>query len=382
MKRLAFRFLLAALALWVVPAPVPARAEERREEDDRQTPHVLPTEMCRSYFLVTVSLNGQDGRTLVLLLDTGAATTILDPDSVERVAGKRVASGARIRLRDASAGPLKLTRLSARARELDHISLALGRPSDGILGYDAFEDLLLTLDYPDREIRVGRGRLPRPNGDDVFKLRGRGRPFFEIGIDGRREIVLLDSGSSSAFAMNPSPSRVWLHPPQPLGARAKIDRIVVRSAGRLSGDIRFGSAVAARPVIELTEGTQLVGGPLLRNFELTFEWTRRVRIRPVERAPIEALTPRGIGVGFDPKPEGLEVIQVFAGSPAASAGVLVGDLVTAIDGRPVADRGCDRAIPEDRPRVTLSIVREAEALSIDVPVAPLLPPADSPAGSL
>ena len=382
MRALPRRLLLATLVVGVATSPVPAPAETRPEDVDRQTPHVLPTEMCRSFFLVTVTLSGPPGRELLLILDTGAATTILDPDSVLRVAGKKADDGSRVRLRDASAGPLRLERLSARARELDHISLALGRPIDGILGYDAFEDLLLTLDYPEREVRVGRGRLRRPNGKDVFKLRGRGRPFFELQIGERREIVLLDSGSSSSFVMRPSPSWVWLQAPGPVGARAKINGIIVRSAARLAGDIRFGPAVAARPIIELTDGTQLVGSALLRHFELTFEGTRRVRIRQVQPAPIELATPRGIGVGFHPRPEGLEIIQVFEGSPAAAVGVLVGDLVTAIDGMPVADRGCKPAIPEDRPQVTLSIVREDEALSIEVPVESLLPTADSPAESL
>ena len=373
--------LLPAAALGLALAAAPLAADAGPGARDRLTPHVVPAEICRGYFLVTLELGEPEGRTLLLLLDTGASHTVIDPESVYRVSGRRVAGDTRIRLRDAAAGPLRVNRLTARARQLDHISLALGRPIDGILGYDTFQDLLLTLDYPRRQVRVGKGRLPRPNGKDVFELEGRGRPFLPVQVEGRRERVLIDSGASSLLDLNAAPSWTWIQRPRPVGARMQIRGVTVRSAGRLSSDVLFGPAIVERPIVELTDGTQLVGSDLLRHFELTFEWTRRIRIRQAEPGPIESATPLGIGVGFEPGPEGLEVLQVFAGSPAEGAGVLVGDLVTAIDGVPVAERGCDPPIPEYTPRVTLSILRGEREMALDVPVVPLLPESVSTAGT-
>jgi carboxyl-terminal processing protease len=41
----------------------------------------------------------------------------------------------------------------------------------------------------------------------------------------------------------------------------------------------------------------------------------------------------GIGVSVDPKPAGLEVVRVFDSTPAQRAGLKVGDLIVAVDGR-------------------------------------------------
>lgn len=43
----------------------------------------------------------------------------------------------------------------------------------------------------------------------------------------------------------------------------------------------------------------------------------------------------GIGVAVDPKREGLEVVRVFDASPAQRAGLRVGDLIVAVNGRPL-----------------------------------------------
>ena len=58
--------------------------------------------------------------------------------------------------------------LRAPVLRLHTLSLAVGRDVDGILGFSAFDDVLLTLDYPAEEIRVSGGRLPRPDGREIF----------------------------------------------------------------------------------------------------------------------------------------------------------------------------------------------------------------------
>src|SRR5207302_2793112 len=52
----------------------------------------------------------------------------------------------------------------------------------------------------------------------------------------------------------------------------------------------------------------------------------------------------GIGVGILPSASGLVVSSLRAGGPASNAGVLVGDTIVAIDGRPVANLGAAQVI--------------------------------------
>ncbi len=48
----------------------------------------------------------------------------------------------------------------------------------------------------------------------------------------------------------------------------------------------------------------------------------------------------GPGVATRPRPKGLEIIRVSPGTSAEAAGLRKGDLVIAIDGTPVHERGC------------------------------------------
>jgi membrane-associated protease RseP (regulator of RpoE activity) len=80
-----------------------------------------------------------------------------------------------------------------------------------------------------------------------------------------------------------------------------------------------------------------IGGPILSRCRVTFDYGRR-RVG-FERGddfarPFEADMS---GLGATRSPAGLAVRAVNPGTPAAEAGLRVGDVVTRLDGRPVAE---------------------------------------------
>jgi carboxyl-terminal processing protease len=85
----------------------------------------------------------------------------------------------------------------------------------------------------------------------------------------------------------------------------------------------------------------------------------------------------GIGVRIDVLPEGIKVLSVMENTPAATAGVLDGDLILSIDGQPAA--GIDQREAVDRLRgrvgsaVRLGIQRDAKLLDIMVTRAHIVP---------
>jgi len=344
---------------------------------------VVPTETCIDYFFVPITLAPRDGapedaeaRTLRLLYDTGASTTYIDPDALERVSGRRIESGDRVTIRNVEAGPVTWTRLPARIGELDHLGHALNRAFDGILAYGAFEDVLVTLDYPNREMRVREGSLPAPDGREVFRYRGKNRPFLRIDAGGRRRNVLIDSGSSGVLSLKETRGMRWAAEPLPISASMRFDRLEMREMGRLDDEVTIGPVTFDDPVTSLTDGTQLIGARLLRTMSLTFDQkNRRVRMVSTTPGPIRLEPVRDIGAAFFPRPHGLEVVGLLEDGPADRAGLTVGDVVLTLDGAPMADLGCLRERMRDpvADSWTLGVVRGDESMEFDVAIETLVP---------
>jgi len=368
--RLAAAGLLLATGLTPTPAAGPASPSGPIET-------VLPTEMCGRFFLVPVALAGDPDKVLTLLLDTGATHTVIDPDSAYRVTGEHANKGEWVDLKKVTAGPVNLGKIRARARNLDHISRALGRDIDGILGFPAFADRLLILDYPGRQVRLGKGHLQE--GKDVLALSqgDRARPWISLDIAGRERQVLIDSGSGNGLVLYRSKNYVWFSKPLPVRSSMRINRLELREMGRLEAELQFGAVTLLHPLVELTNNTQLMGTAILQHFVLTFDQSNHLmRIHHEGANPIHPPPLLGTGLVFNPKHGGLQVVRVLDGSPAEVAGIRKGDTVTAVDGRSVHQRDCGsfgQRFTADDKEVILTIKRGEIALDITVDIVEIIP---------
>jgi hypothetical protein len=347
------------------------------QEPSAPEPIVVPTEICRGYFLVPITLAARDGypsdRTLWFLHDTGASTSYVDPDSIERVSGLRLRSGQTASLRDASAGALNFSRLPARVKDLDHLSIALGRPIDGLLSFDAFEDFLLTLDYQHYEMRLERGRLPRPDDVTVFDASGRDeRPWMDVEFSNRQRRMLIDSGAAlTGLVVNSLGRFETVDAPQVTGAAQRMRHIERRSTARAREDARIGPHVLQTPTLQSTPGTELIGGRVMKHFVWTFDQaTRRVRmIRHSPQIPITFAPVYGHGMVLEAGEYGFIVQDVLPGTPASQADIEPGDHITHWNDRPVSDRGCNDAF---NTRLSLRVRRGGIRLDVDLELYPLV----------
>lgn len=138
----------------------------------------------------------------------------------------------------------------------------------------------------------------------------------------------MDSGASHALAPEQGffDQLEFAAPPVPavitVGAGGKQ---AVFRAGRLSQDVRFGDATIRKPVVHATTGGTKAGVKLLREFELTYDFSaRRVRLRRSDAAPITMPPHRLIGVAFRANRRPWEVWELMPYSKAAAAGLAVG----------------------------------------------------------
>lgn len=338
---------------------------------------IVPTEHCRGYFFIPVTLSPRPGypedRTLWFIYDTGASATYVDPDSINRVSNIETRSGGRVNILDATSGPLNFNRLPARVGELEHLSKALGREIDGIMAFDAFDDFLMTLDYENMQIRLETGELPRPDNVTVFNASGPDdRPWMMIRFSNRDRRMLIDSGAALASLVVRRIDRFETQTdPVPVGASMRLTRVEPRTGARASGDARMGPHVLETPTLTSTPGTELIGGDVMMHFNWTFD-QRNERVR-IERhdgdGPITFGSLYGHGIVFENHEDGFFVRDVIDQSPADEAGIQAGDIITHFNGQPLMRRDCNTPAGQG---LTMTLVRNGEVRTVALNMRPLV----------
>src|SRR5262249_52758287 len=124
---------------------------------------------------------------------------------------------------------------------------------DGVLGLDAYADLLLTVDYPAARLILSRDSLPAADGNEVLSAVRVG-PFIGIPIDagGVSAIGVVDTQGGILFQAVPDEAArlAFAGTPRVVG-RAIVGGgapVEVREA-RLAGDLKLGRHVFHQPSI-------------------------------------------------------------------------------------------------------------------------------------
>jgi len=354
-RRRLFPLVVAALACTLLAGCFSFRREAPRP--GRTTlpspPVILPAERLGTYLVVEGKWDR--GGPWRFLIDTGANTTLVTPEFAKRYgirdpAGTPAgpvsvlsADGRPVILEAVTIGRIALgdarfENISARIYDCASLSAHLGVKIDGILGFPLFRETLLTFDYPRNRIV-----LARPDRDALIP--GLAVPFnntnktplINVRLGDRSFLVLLDTGSDAALTLNP----VGLDPVFAFGPRigstvSTLSGDRPQRLGRLAGTLAVADYRFPGPIADLTDDLSALGGAILQHFTVTFDQERdRVTFYRDSPAPIAAAARRSAGVSFAKTPAYWRVASVVPASPAA-AGVEAGDLVTRINGEPVA----------------------------------------------
>ena len=258
-------------------------------------------------------------------------------------------------------------------------------PLAGVVGYELLARFAARLDYDHRMLtlapardfhyRAGGKRAPLAFVDKL--------PVIPAAVDGIAGKFEIDTGSSAALVLQrkfveqhglEDRHPGGLHMKSGGGADGVFETIITRVD-------RFGVANTdiVRPAAEFPEqgrsGTPLtgvdgsIGFQILRQFVITFDYSR-------EEVWFEGSSAFGTKTvqwktGFQAaKIDGpdFRVVTVLSDSPAAAAGIKVGDLITAVDGRPAASVGQaefgDLMRRQDGTSVRLSVVGDGRARSV------------------
>ena len=281
-----------------------------------------------------------------MLVETGAGGTAMTPAAFARLVPPSDTLSIRRRARatdSARIGSALLSRLTVRQ------VAQVGVPGiDGIIALDAFQNALLTIDFPNARLTLAPDTLPDANGRDVLTL-GTASIFWSvpIGLPTGDVNAILDTQSVLSLSAMPATvkSLVFTSLPAVVGrARGPTIGDVPLQRARLAGDATLGAYTMQKPLVDLfpfptqlPKDSYILGLEILRNFSVSLD-QRSGRIRFARENLIVPPPPPAVSAGFATTllPDGTRrVVFVATGQAADAAGMRTGDIVQRMNDVPM-----------------------------------------------
>ena len=319
----------------------------------------LPFRLLNNHIYIEAKVDGKGPYTFIV--DTGGHTLLSPRVASEvglKVMGAGVSSGAGegksttgyARYREIELGPVRLTDQPAFITNIYDRSIE-GIPVDGMVGFELFARFAVRLDYGAKTMTITDFSAFDPSGAGTpvpFKFYDH-LPAVRGLIDNLPARFDIDTGSRAELDItSPFVAQNQLRDRY----RPGIDAItgwgvggasrsyVVRVPSLTFGSVKVPSVVAGlsqdkRGSISDPNYDGNVGSGLLKRFAVSFDYSRQTMyLKPVDPPPADAGHFDRSGIWMNAADAGFEVVNVSPGGPAEQAGLVKGDIITAIDGKP------------------------------------------------
>lgn len=279
------------------------------------------------------------------------------------------------------------------AIRLNGLNAGFGRTIDGILGYEIFNRYVVEIDYVGGVVRFyeprdykrsgGGATIPVTIEDDTPYVRATVKPDGRQSFEGK---FLIDTGSTGTLAFNsPFVSGNKLLELVPNNKAITFGSILAgKSSGRIGrvSSLRFGDIVVSNSVANFSQDAAgddadaafagEIGGEILRRFKLVIDYSRKQIILDANNRISEPYEFDMSGASLAAGGENLKTFKVrslIENSPATDAGLRVGDVISAVDGKPTTKMTLEqirRMFKRAGRKYRLSVKRDEKILQINL----------------
>lgn len=160
-------------------------------------------------------------------------------------------------------------------------------PIAGILGFNLFENHLLTFDFPGKKVRIEEGALPPPDGKTILAYDAPyDTPIIDITMGAFRLLANIDSGDNNAITFPETLARLLPHigDEKIVGTGRTISNEFQVSEVKLRGVLRIGEHEISDPTIRFNPIFDNInlGAGFLNNYVVTFD-QKNHRVRMISR---------------------------------------------------------------------------------------------------
>lgn len=329
----------------------------------------IPFELSNNLVLMQAKVN--NSAPVWFIFDTGADRTVIDAGFAKTLrlkpAGKIVGTGGAgtaeaVEFKSVSMQfpNIEILNLTIYGLPIDSFSSPLGKRIGGVIGNDIIKEFVVEIDYAVRKINFYRRESYRYSGaGEIFSLIfEEDLPFVRASfafekrapISGKFEI---DSGSTGAVLFNtPFVKKYGLLKFISQTSETRIGG-VGGTAQAFLGRVKSVSLkrfALENPIARFSQSTRgdyasakydgLIGGEILRRFRTIFDYSRKIMILEPNALFSEFFEIDMSGMDLLADGDDLSIVlvdDVKPKTPAAEAGVRGGDIITAIDNRPVKE---------------------------------------------
>jgi Aspartyl protease/PDZ domain len=302
-----------------------------------------------------------NGRDVVVLLDSGAQSSVIDKGLAQSIGLKPKGEGnlqgsggdetaAIVDGVTVEVGALKLSNLTVISIDLQSHAGALGHALPFVLGDELFRELAVDIDFANRRIAFSDpARIARPQGAVEVPLAALlGLRSIPVSVDGAPPVqVEFDLGSNSPLMVFPSYAKAHGLPDGRTsqrfsGGAGGMHSETIASLGKVElAGVTFANVPTLFPPDTISSvKSDLISGnaglPVLSRFHLVIDYSHdRVWMTPEPHANAPFAKDR-MGLLMLPKDGVFEVGFVSPGSPADKAGLKAGDRIRLVNHKPTS----------------------------------------------